>query len=486
MREEELTENKQTQNMKMYLLEAQENMKRLKKGRKPKRRLKHKLMDHKKIITFGIVALIITSFIFVPIVAINNLIGINEDNPIDEDNGINEDNPIDEDNGTNDNKNLENILEANKIKNSVESKFMTEDYLPLEDLTYNKTSSSLIFLNALVHSLLVQIHRNMNDTILEEDYHKINHIFDTIVNQSFVSYYNNSIPIGIFEQFFGLYTLLQVYYALEDTVYEFSFGVIDNLTCSIVNEYYNNSLWAFMTTNSTSIKLEDQAIAIFTLSSILLTGKISSNKDFYAHVIDYTSRMIDICYYNTTTKLYAEEYFFINQTTKGKLPAKSLIFLALASDKVLKVDYYLYFSASSSSLHQHLINNYMKDWLVYEQLDKKGAIIISNQALFIFLSTLLELTTVANETLAALVKYFSVDEGYSITTTNSTITCESSLYSMLAFISYDWRQIEKEREITLHYEDRATSYIMTSIVMSMLTLTIFLRKRRKNRIRNGS
>ena len=400
-----------------YLEDSKKNMERMKKGKKPRRKLKYFLIERK--FTVAIILLLITTSPF--LLFLRNQ-------------------PVDTHYPYRDTiTNTLNILESN---------FTLENGFPVLEKISENTSSELIILYSLTNSLLTECELITKD---DNNLQKIAYIFEIIENDTFRNYEEKTIKLPVFYQFLGIYSLYQAYYVLLGTSYQFSFNIITNVINTTVNEFLRYTSWPYLyavSEGTNTSYLVDQAFALSVLTTYML---ISGYKEIYDWDLEeITEAMLDRIenrFYISSSQTFYHQYDIITYVGSGLSNSKDLMFTSYCLSRMEKYLANYSFPISSYNVHQNVITELVdSNWLVHENDRTDASILIENQAYFSLISSLLNLNNVGTEVKNATVTYMYSSLGFVAEEVSSDVTAESCLYGLLTVMAEDWGPIQNSRE----------------------------------------
>ncbi len=446
--------NGELEKIRDYLQDSKKNIDRLKKGKKPRRKLRFVIAEHK--FAFTLLSLMLMTTPFIPLM----LPG--EPPPIYQ---------------------PPNYESVELTVGLIDSNFTDQDGYPVYEKTEANTSSELIILSSLTNSMLLQAGYLPEN---EEIYSKISLIQDILINRTFRDVENLDENLTITEQIIGLYTLVQAYFSLQGTNHSFSSSIIGAAYATLINNYfdYNEKLLFQPTTNSSYFI--DQALVVW----LLTTYQLVFDEDYIYHTVypadyyvDYLLDSIFLNFVNYTNNIFYSEYNVTSGEKAVVANSLDLSFLSVGLSRIEKLRHY-YFYYSSYYVHQKVVNDFIdENWIVHETYKSDDIRVLKNQAYFALSSYLMSLNTLGSELVNSTKLNYLAGDGFYQDLTDYKITAESCLYGLLIFASNEWSKIQIERE---YRDDIPTEYTYPSLFWSLLA-TLFLAivvhrktKKRKN------
>jgi hypothetical protein len=438
-----------------YLLDSKKNIERLKKGKKPRRKIKHLISEH-KFLTFLIVALIIF-LAFTPLL-------VPKPPPVIVD-------PFED--------------AVNTALETIESNFTDQNNLPFQSETETIPSSELIILSSLTNSFLKQTDKVSNNPEL---FQRISNLDYIIKNDSFIRYDQSNELLPISFQFLGIYTQLQAYHSTQGLEIAMDLQEVYSLVIKSINDYYHHSEdFGMMRLPSSNVTyLIDQAMAMFTIATFSIISNVEYIGGFGIYrILDNLRNTITENFYNVTTESFYHKFDSTTNTSSGAASIEDLIFLNLGlskSDKRFPYEFYSVFF-SPYSIHQKIMNEFVdSNWKVHNSSIADNNLLIKNHALFMLCSYLLRLNSVGDEIRNATMKVFLTFKGFANNNLNQEITCESCLYGLISIVCEEWSLIQNRREdvalpTPTPTEDAYYPFLISLILIAFI-ITWIRRKRR--------
>ncbi len=454
-------QKEELQKIQNYLQDSRTNIERLKQGKKPKRKLRFFIKEHQRLFLLISFLLVTTPFL----AFINN-------------------NPVEIIHPYND-----TIVDTIDM---IGTNFTTTSGFPVYEMISENTSSELIILNSLTNSMLIESEFvSKEESVLQS----IDYLFQIIENDTFRDYNNRTKQMPVFYQFLGIYTLLQAYYALKETSYEFSFNNISKVINSTLNNFIKYSIWPFfyvVSEGTNTTYLAEQAVAITALTTYLL---MTDDQDVYDWDLkEVTENMMDRIesrFYIPSTQLFYHQYDHDTYTSSGLSTSQDLMFTSLGLSRMEKYFAGSSFPISSSLIHQKVITELVDmNWLVHETDKIDATILIENQAYFSLVSYLLNLKYVGTEIENATTTHFYTEEGFIADKIASKVTAESCLYGLLTIIAGDWSIVQNSKEIyveprpyptSTEYPTESSSINILFVLVTTMIYLVTLRIRRRIR-----
>ena len=421
-----------------YLQDSKKNIKRLKKGKKPRRKLRFLIEEHKFLFTIISILVIVSPFIPLMLPGRPPIIT------------------------------PPNFETVEVTVDLIDANFTDQDGYPVYEKVVSNTSSELIILSSLTNSLLLQA-GYLPST--EEVLGKISIILEILSDGTFRKIENLQENLTLTSQIIGIYALIQAYYALEDTNSTFNFNVIEEVYSNLIYHYYSVQYDMFIQPYSNSSYLLDQALVLW----LLTTYQILFQQDYCywcaSYYVQPLLNSISTHFVNTSTNEIYSEYNITSGEESQTANSLDLIYLAVGLSRAEKLRYdHYYFVYSSYYMHQRVISNFIdEEWLVHETDRTDDLLILKNQAYFSLISYLMNLEIVGSEIVNATALNYLFGDGFYENLTDKEITIESCLYGLIIFSSQEWAPIENAREYV--EEPIATSF--AGLIWSMLA-TIFL------------
>ncbi len=445
------TPDMEIEKAKDYLLDSQKNIERLRRGKKPKRKIRFIISENKFFV-----------FILASLVIFSAMIPLFIPNPP----------PVIADP-------FQNTVDATIY--TINSNFTNDNSLPFNSHVETTPSSKLIILSSLAHSLLKQ-----TDFVpINPDlFVRINYIEAIIENDSFVEYTNSSEVLSIDYQFLGIYSLLQAYHSTQGFEIALDLQDVYSTITKSLNKYYSEDLEMMLLPGSNVSYLIDQVISMFTIATFSIITEVGSIGELS---IDSTLQnllySITENFYNETTDRFYHKFDLTTNTSSDPASVEELVFLDLGlskSDKRFPYEFdYTFFSPYS--IHQKISNEFVDDdWLVHNSSTADTNLLIKNQALFTLCSYMLRLSNVGDELLNATIEHFLTDDGFINSFTEQEITCESCLYGLIAIACEKWSSVQNIREneaLPSPTVDSSYPYLISLI----LIIFVLIRKRRKKK-----
>ncbi|MHA1202116.1 MAG: hypothetical protein ACTSQ4_06320 [Candidatus Heimdallarchaeaceae archaeon] len=428
-----------------YLKESQKNLARLKSGKGVRRKFRFLLQENKILVILLLLLLILS--IVLPVVFLR------PDSTIID--------PMQE--------HIDTTL------NLILTNFTDDNGLPIINETMQTPSSELLILSSLTYALISQAGYEHD----QEDFQiKISQIINTLENDTFVNYENRNEPLPIFYQFLGIYTLLQSHLILEASSDIISSAMIQNVLVKTLDSYLSNENWLFIQPTSNSSYLIDQAMAIWVLATYkLLTGNSWVHGYYFEDIIQGLLDVVSEFFFNSTYYMLYQEYDHSTNESSNFVPVEDLIFFTVALSRAEQL--HKYFERSSSYFHQQIINNFVDDeWFVHSINSSDEEVYIKNQALFTLISYLMNLRTVGGEVQNKITESFSLNKGFINKIGEEDITCESCLYGLVALSSKNWSVVENEFEALMVESTNASSPILISLTVIMISIVISVWRRK--------
>ena len=422
-----------------YLLDSKKNIERLKKGKKPRRKLRFLIVEHKFLFTVISILVIVSPFIPLMLPGRSSIIT------------------------------PPNFESVEVTVNLIDANFTDQNGYPVYEKTASNTSSELIILSSLTNSLLLQAgYLPSTNEVLG----KISIILEILKNGAFREIENLLENLNLTSQIIGIYALIQAYYALKDTNSTFSSNVINEAFSSLINQFYFEPLNMFIQPYSNSSYLIDQALGLWLLTTYQLL--FQQNYCYGMCASDYIQPIlssINIHLVNASTNEIYSEYNLTSSEASQTASALDLMYLAVGLSRAEKLRYdHYYFYYSSYYMHQRVISNFIdEEWLVHETDRTDDLLILKNQAYFSLISYLMNLENVGSEVVNATALNYIFGDGFYENLTDKEITIESCLYGLIIFSSQEWAPIENLRE----YVEEPTHSSFAGLIWSILA-TIFL------------
>lgn len=422
-----------------YLIDSKKNIERLKKGKKPRRKLRFLISEHKFLFTVISILVIVSPFIPLMLPGRPPIIK------------------------------PPNFESVEVTVNLIEDNFTDQNGYPVHEKTVSNTSSELIILSSLTNSLLLQAgYLPSSEEVLD----KISIIFEILSNGSFRKIENLQENLTLTSQIIGIYSLIQSYYALEDTNRTFNFNVIEEVYSNLIYHYYSVQHQMFIQPYSNSSYLIDQALGLWLLTTYQLL--FQQDYCYYMCASDYVQPIlssINIHLVNASTNEIYSEYNLTSSEASQTASALDLMYLAVGLSRAEKLRYdHYYFYYSSYYIHQRVISNFIdEEWLVHETDRTDDLLILKNQAYFSLISYLMNLENVGSEVVNATSLNYLFGNGFYENLTDKEITIESCLYGLIIFSSQEWAPIENLRE----YVEEPIQSSFAGLIWSILA-TIFM------------
>ncbi len=433
-----------------YLIDSKKNIERLKKGKKPRRKLRFLIEEHKFLFTVISILVIVSPFIPLMLPSRSPLIT------------------------------PPNFETVEVTVDLIDANFTDQNGYPVYEKAVANTSSELIILSSLTNSLLLQAgYLPSSEEVLD----KISIILEILSNGSFRKIENLQENLTLTSQIIGIYALIQAYYALKDTNGTFSFNVIEEVYSTLINHYYSLQYHMFIQPYSNSCYLIDQALVLW----LLTTYQLLFQQDYcgYMCASDYVQPLlnsIDIHFVNSSTNEIYSEFNITSGEESRTANSLDLIYLAVGLSRAEKLRYdYYYFVYSSYYMHQRVISNFIdEEWLVHETDRTDDLFILKNQAYFSLISYLMNLENVGSEVVNATALNYLFGDGFYENLTDKEITIESCLYGLIIFSSQEWAPIENLREFVEETIHSSFAGLIWSILATVfLVYTVNRRTKRK-------
>ena len=422
-----------------YLIDSKKNIERLKKGKKPRRKLRFLISEHKFLFTVISILVIVSPFIPLMLPGRPPIIK------------------------------PPNFESVEVTVNLIEDNFTDQNGYPVHEKTVSNTSSELIILSSLTNSLLLQAgYLPSTEEVLD----KISIILKILKNGTFRKIENLQENLTLTSQIIGIYALIQAYYALEDTNSTFNSNVIEEVYSTLINHYYSLQYNMFIQPYSNYSYLTDQALVLWLLTTYQLL--FQQDYCYYMCASNYVQPLlnsIDIHFVNSSTNEIYSEYNITSGEESQTANSLDLIYLTVGLSRAEKLRYdYYYFLYSSYYMHQRVISNFIdEEWLVHETDRTDDLFLLKNQAYFSLISCLMNLENVGSEIVNATALNYLFGDGFYENLTDKEITIESCLYGLMIFSCQEWAPIENLRE----YVEEPIQSSFAGLIWSILA-TIFL------------
>ncbi|UJG41736.1 MAG: hypothetical protein K9W45_04540 [Candidatus Heimdallarchaeum aukensis] len=435
-----------------YLKDSKKNLLLLKRGKKPRRKLKFLIKDH---LFFTILFLVL----IVGATTIPLLIKEKTDDKIEQ-------------------------PEEKKVKETLtllSTNFTDSEGIPINELGNYTESSKLIILSTLSFSMLYLA--GFNITIEQLSLQKDN-ILSILNDGSFVQFNNNSQKLSIFYQFLGLYALIQLLYATKNTEIGFSIDILFNSLNKQLREYYNKENRLFIDKNATEAFLVDQSLALWVIAITILYFNVESIFEFYLpDIIQDVLYSLNQDYRNATTNKIVSS---ISNKTKEPIQLEvtsfDLLILVAALSRVnLLYDYFFDNDLSSINLFENIINQYTDEKLiVYEKRFLNGHLLIRNQCFFTLTSYLLHLTVTGNQSLNVVTtNYWKDNKGFIEEINANKFSAEANYYGLITLASPEWSKGEYFYIQDNYKGNAVTSRADVLTIFVSLVIVFIINKRRK-------
>ena len=394
----EATGNGEIEKIRDYLQDSKKNIDRLKKGKKPRRKLRFVINEHK--FAFTVLSLMLMTTPFIPLM----LPG--ERPPFIP---------------------PPNYESVELTVGLIDSNFTDQDGYPVYEKTEANTSSELIILSSLTNSMLLQAEYLPKNQEIQS---KISLILEILKNGTFRDIENPVVNLTLSEQIIGIYALIQAYYSLKETSNSFSYNVVYDAYTNLIDNYYDSDEDMFLQQNSNSSYLIDQSLAVWLLTTYhILFQQDSYDYGYYAEYI--VDSLLDSLYSNFLNTSYNMIYSEYNITSGEKAvlaDSLDLMYLAAGLSRTEKFRYAYYFYYSSYYTHQRVINSFTdEDWLVHEANKTDGIFLLKNQAYLTLISYLMNLNYVGSELVNATTLNYLFENGFYENLTDKIVTAESCL-----------------------------------------------------------
>ena len=296
---------------------------------------------------------------------------------------------------------------------------------------------------------------------------------------------------------FFSYSLFQAFYALQDTIFAFSFTNISRIINTTITDFLKYAIWPYLyavSENTTVVYLIDQALTLTVLMTyMLLTGNETlmtwDLKEITSGILDRIKNR----FYISITKTFYHQYDMDSYIGSGISTSADLIFTTYGLSRTEKFSSGYSFPVSSSYLHQKIINELIdENWLVHETDKLDNMISIENQAFFSMISYLLNLENVGFEIENATTKFLYSEKGFVSSLSDSKVTAESCFYGLITILTKDWALNQNNRELVgeprptpseTKYTDETTSIniiLVFIIVTSLQNIVRLVKKFKKN------
>jgi hypothetical protein len=448
----EATRNGEIEKVRDYLKDSKKNIARLEKGKKPRRKLRFIIAEHK--FSFTLLALLLATTPFIPLMLPKTPPYVPPP-----------------------------FYESVELTvNLIDSNFTDQEGYPVYEKTEANTSSELLILSSLTNSMLLQAGYLPKN---EEVHSKISLINEILENDTFRDIENIEVDLNYSEQILGIYTLIQAYFSLMETNHSFSFLDVKNAYTNLINNYYNYDEDLIVQPNSNCTFIIDQALAVWLFS----TYKLLFQRDRY-HYYDYDAEdYVDSILYSVSEKFVnistGNIYSEYNITSGEKsilVDLQDLMYLTAGLSRSQKFGSNFFYS--SYYTHQQIINNYIDgDWLVHETDKADDILKIENQAYFTLISHLMNLNSVGSELVNSTTRNYLYEDGFYNDLDSQEVTAESCLYGLLIFTSKEWSKIQNDREyIETTEPTTAASWTWGLIAVFLIVIVVRLRRRKKEKI----
>ncbi|MHA1865677.1 MAG: hypothetical protein ACTSVB_09075 [Candidatus Heimdallarchaeaceae archaeon] len=450
----EKEEVKDLHKIQSYLKDSKKNLLLMKKGKKPRRKLKFLIKDHLFLTILFII--LIVGAIITPFLIQERNSNIKEK---PEEKKVNE---------------TLSILTAN---------FTDSEGIPISETANYTESSKLIILSTLSLSMLHLA--GFNITLEQLSLQKKN-ILTIIKDDSFVQLNNNSQKISIFDQFLGLYSLIQLKYATEDTEMSFNIDILFNCIKKQISDYYDEKEKLFIDEGSTEALLIDQALALWVIATTMLYFNVERIDRYdLPEIIQEVLLSINQDYKNSTTNSIASSINYkTKEPIKEEVSSFDLLVLISAISRInLLYDYVFENELSSVSLFEKTINQYTDEQIiVYENRFLNGSLLIRNQCFFTLAAYLLHLTITGNQSLNIIItKYWKDEVGFIEDMKLKNISAKANYYGLISLACPEWSKGEY-----FYIQDNYKANVTTSradvlMIFVPFVITFIINKRRKRR-----
>ncbi|MHA1400667.1 MAG: hypothetical protein ACTSQE_09995 [Candidatus Heimdallarchaeaceae archaeon] len=437
-----------------YLLESKLSIERLKKGKKVRRKVKFVLKDNIILLSFTLVLLL--AGVITPIM----LISPPEQPSAD---------PFAE--------------KVNKTLELLESNFTDAEGLPYNEKGNYSETSYLIILSTLSHAMLYYGAFNISIEQVNEQKEKLVSI---LVNDTFRDITDKNRNLSLFNQFLGLYSLIQTYYILKSTDYAFGFEVMLNTMDGILKTFYSSERRVLIAPNGTEAYLDDQSIGLWTIVTLMLLSNIYSIYNYNLRFVaqDILNRLNDD-FYNPSSNVFYHTYNLNTSEGYDECNSLDLTLLALAISRVNLIENYNFENyLSSIYIFEDMINDFTDSNLViYMDKYASGRVLIRNQCFLTLASYLMRLPTTGNQSRTIIKEMFGKGEGFYEDLEYEKVTAESNYFGLIGLASPEWSKNEHENEVEYQYDVVETNYKLLWVViimtLSLVQLRVSKRKRRE-------
>ncbi len=440
------------QKTKEYLIEAKDNVKRLKEGKNVKRKLKWRLKEN--IVALVIVCLIICATITFPLVY--------KPKHQPEDPTL---------------KLIEQTRQIiqNNFTNMEGHLFNFEDKIP---------TTRLQILNLFSYIMQSRANYISNYSLINQEY---NTVQSFVIDNTFREYHNSSEKIALFDQLLGFYTVTQTYYLLRGTEYSILVDDLYGLLRGICQSYYSyesSSQWGFfIESNNNNISyLDVQSLALWSIATfVLMTNlKIVSGFDLIK-IIQSLLNTILYKFYDSKVEKFYHMHNHSAMVFFGEYYSLNLILFTLGVSRTVKIpDEMFSVDFNSYQLHDKIINDFTTEdlkILIKPYKNSHGSII--NQYYFSLLSYLMKLNTVGNQSLEILLDEFLDEKIFIMNEVSRNITAESCLYGLMALSSYGWSKEQLTYEHQMKDSIPAQYSFYLPLVMFCSVIFTFLKRKKQ-------
>ena len=183
----------------------------------------------------------------------------------------------------------------------------------------------------------------------------------------------------------------------------------------------------------------------------------------------------DICHYI---------YDIANNVTLGVGDSYDRTLLVLALSRIERLNIFVNSSVSSYYIHQRITNTYVDDNWVINKAEHNNIEQIGIQALFTMTSFLMNLNTVAEESLNVILKYYAVyKKGFVTNVGGSSISSISCLYGAIAITSKRWGHHQRTAEHPYFVETKGAILGLLPIVIGVVLLTLITKRKLMKKIK---
>lgn len=327
-----------------------------------------------------------------------------------------------------------------------------------------------------------------NYSIIKQEYSNLQTF---LIGNTFREYHNSSENIALFDQLFGLYTIIQTYYLLRGTEYAIPVDDLYGLLRGICQFYYNYEMYTFIELNNNNISyLDVQALALWSIATFVLMTSLKIVSGFnLIQIIQSLLNTISHKFYDVTTEKFYHGHNHSANVFSGEYYSLDLILFTLGVSRTVKIpDERFTIDFNSYQLHDKIINDFTTEELkilIIPYANSHGSIV--NQCYFTLLSHLMKLNNVANQSLEILLDEFLDEKFFIINEVSRNITAESCLYGLMGLSSYGWSkeqltyEHQMEESVELQYAFYLPLVIFCSVIFTFLKRKKQLKKKLINR-----